>query len=87
LIELGLQFFAGLESDRLARWNVGNLAGAWIAPDAALAGLNDENSKPSQFNPLAALQSVLHSFKQRLDRYFRFDLWNSSLVCNLIYYV
>jgi hypothetical protein len=82
-----LKFFAGLESNRLARRNVGDLSGSRIAPNTALTRFDHEDAKSAQLDSLAALQSFLHRLEQRLDRYLGFNFRNAGLVGNLIHYI
>jgi hypothetical protein len=82
-----LKFFSRLKPDGLARRNVGDFSRSRIASNAALPGLDDEHAEAAQFYALAALQRLFHRLEQRLNCYFGFDLWNASLIGNLIDYV
>src|SRR5262245_5063374 len=50
-----LQFLAGLETDRASGRDSNFLAGARVAPDAALTGFHLEHAKPAQLNAFATL--------------------------------
>jgi hypothetical protein len=81
----GLELFSGLEPDRLAGRDVGDLTGARVAANAALSWLHYEHAKATKFDAFASLQGGLHRFKQRFDRSFRFDLWNAGLLGDSIH--
>ncbi len=50
---------AGLEADGFPGRDCDLFSSAGVAPDAALARLDNEDPKSSQFNPFALLQGVL----------------------------
>src|SRR5208283_642803 len=63
-----LQFFAGLEADRLTGRNRDFSAGARVASDAGLAGADIEHAKASQLNAMAVRQRLLHALKDSFHR-------------------
>src|SRR5579863_6680489 len=77
-----LQFFFGLEADGFAWRDVDLFAGARIAANAGLAGLDAEDAEAAQFDTLAAAERVLERFEYRLDRLFRLgaaDVWRRCI--------
>ncbi len=58
-----VKFFSGLEAHRFARSDAHLSAGAGIAPDSGLPGLDRENTEAAQFDPLAGDKGLLHAFK------------------------
>jgi hypothetical protein len=85
--QLRLKLFARLKSNCFAGRDVRDLARAGVAPDAALAGLDDKHAEAAQLYALATLKRVLHSFKQRLDRDFGFYLRDACLVGDRVHYI
>jgi hypothetical protein len=58
-----LKFFARLEADGFSGRDANLLSRAGVAADSGLARLNIEDPKPSQLDPLAAPEGILHGFK------------------------
>jgi hypothetical protein len=75
-----LQFLPGFETDGLTRGYGHLFAGAGISPDAPFAGLDDENAKTAQLDPIAARERVLHRIEERFDCLFGFQLRYAGLV-------
>jgi hypothetical protein len=82
-----LEFFARLEADGFAWGYICDFACSGVAAHAALTGLHDKNAEAAQLYALAALQGILHCFKQSLDCDFSFDFRDASFIGDLIYYV
>jgi len=80
-----LQFFAGLETHRLARRNADFFAGARIPSNAGLARLDAEDAEFAKFDALAAAQSALQRFEDGLDGLFRFRAADICLGHHSIY--
>src|SRR4051794_24049144 len=80
----GLQFFAGLEADRIAGRDVYFSSGAGIAAYASFAGANIEDAESAQLDAIAMGESFLHALKDNLHRSFRFRLGDARLSDNLI---
>jgi hypothetical protein len=64
---VGLEFLAGLEADGLTGGDGDLLAGARVAPDAALARLDDEDAEAAQLDALAPRQRLLHRVEEGID--------------------
>src|SRR5438445_11863138 len=62
-----LKFFAGFEADGFARRNVDLFAGAGIAADPGLAGVDAEHAEAAEFDALAAAERLLQRFEHGLD--------------------
>jgi hypothetical protein len=60
-----LKFFSRLEADGLAGGNFDFFAGAGVASNSGLAGLDAENAKASELNALAAAKSLFERFEDR----------------------
>src|SRR5439155_16945360 len=69
-----LKVFARLEADRTAGRDAHFLAGAGVAPDAALARLHLEDPKTAQLDALAALHGGPHRIENGIDRHLSLDL-------------
>jgi hypothetical protein len=82
-----LEFFAGLKTDSLAWGDVCHFSGSRVTAHAALTRLNDKHAEAAQLYALAALQGVLHRFKQSFDCDFSFDFRDAGLIGDLVYYV
>jgi len=67
-----LELFARLEADGFARRDANFFAGAGIAPDAGLAGLDAENAESAEFDALAAAERLLERFEDGFNGLFRF---------------
>ena len=65
-----LKFFAGLEADGFAWGDADFLAGAGIAADAGLAGLDAEDAEAAEFDALAATERHFERLENRLDGLF-----------------
>src|SRR5687767_10044041 len=66
-----LEVFAGFEPDGAAGRDPYFAAGAWVAADAALAGLDLKDAKPPQLNAFAALHGDAHGVEHGVDGQFR----------------
>ncbi len=62
-----LKFFAGLETDGFARRDVHFFAGAGIAANAGLAGLDAKDAKAAEFDALAAAEGLLQRLENGFD--------------------
>ena len=62
-----LQLFAGLKAHGFAGRDVDFFAGAGIASDAGLAGLDAKDAEAAEFNALAAAESLLERFENGFD--------------------
>ena len=62
-----LKFLAGFEADGFARRDVNLFSGARIAADAGLARFDTEDAEASEFDALAAAESLLQGFENSLD--------------------
>ncbi|MGA8035285.1 MAG: hypothetical protein WA823_15880 [Candidatus Acidiferrales bacterium] len=80
-----LQFFAGLESNRLARRNAHLLPGSGVPADAGLARLHIKNAEAAQFDTVAAAQGILHRLENGLDGLFGFRAGNVRFLHDRIY--
>jgi hypothetical protein len=60
------------------------LTGARIAAHAPLPGLDDEDSKTTQFDPLATRQGLLHRVKEGVHCLLGFHLWYAGTLSNAI---
>jgi hypothetical protein len=79
-----LEFFAGLEANGFAGWDVDFFAGAGIAADAGLAGLDAEDAKAAELDTLAAAKSLLERFEDGFDSLLGFRATDKSLGDNRI---
>ena len=73
-----LEFFAGFEAHRFARRDVDFFAGARIAADAGLAGLDAENAEAAELDALAAAESLFQGFKNGFDGLLGFGAADES---------
>src|SRR5712664_734044 len=62
-----LKLFAGFETDGLAGRNVHLFAGAGVAADAGLAGLDAEHAEAAEFDALTAAESLLQRFENSFN--------------------
>jgi hypothetical protein len=62
-----MEFFAGLEADRLAGCNRNFGAGPWVAADAGLARLNGKDTEATEFNAVARDKSLFHALEDGID--------------------
>src|SRR5580765_2570133 len=69
-----LEIFARLEANSPAWWNPDFLPGAWVAANAALAGLHLEDAESSKFNALATLHRDSHRIEDGIDSHLGFNL-------------
>ena len=67
-----LEFFAGFEADGFAGRDADFFAGAWIAANAGLAGLDAEDAEAAEFNALAAAEGHFERLEDGLDSLLRF---------------
>jgi hypothetical protein len=67
-----LQFFAGFETHGFAGRDADFFAGARIAADASLAGLDAEDAEAAEFDTLAAAEGHFERFEDGLDGLFGF---------------
>jgi hypothetical protein len=67
-----LQLFTWLETNCLAWRDIYLLAGARVAADTRLAGLDVEDAEAAELYPAAPAQGVLHAFKDRFYGLFGF---------------
>src|ERR1051325_9052236 len=65
-----LQVLARLEADRAAGRDLHFLARPRVASDAALAGLDLEDTEAPELDPLPAHHGVLHRLEDGFDRHF-----------------
>jgi hypothetical protein len=82
-----LQVFAGFESNRFARRDIGDFAGPRVAANAALAGFYHEYTEAAKLNALSTLKRCFHRFEQRLDSDLGLHLWNAGSFCHVVYYI
>jgi len=82
-----LELFAGLKSHGLARRNADLFAGARVAADAGLAGLDAEDTKFAQFDALAAAERALQRLEDGLHGLFCFRAANVRFRDHRVYYV
>jgi hypothetical protein len=79
-----LEFFARLEADSFARWDTDFRAGARVAANAGLPGLDVEDAKSTQFNAVALGKGSLHGLKDGFDRHLGLGLGDACAVDDLI---
>ena len=79
-----MEFFAGLEADGLSGRNVDFFAGAGIAADAGLAGLDAEDAEAAELDALAAPEGLLEGFENCFDSLLGFRATDKSLGDNRI---
>ena len=79
-----MKFFARFEADGLAGRDVDFFAGAGIAADAGLAGLDAEDAEAAEFDALAAAEGLLQRFKNRFDSLLGLGAADESLGDNRI---
>ena len=63
----GVEFFAGLESDRFAWGNAYFSARAGIAANTGFARADAEDTKSAQFDALACRESLFQTLEDRVD--------------------
>jgi hypothetical protein len=80
-----LEFFAGFEADGLTRGDADFFAGAGVAADAGLAGLDAEDAEAAEFNALAAAESLLERIENSFDCLLGFGAADESLGDNRIH--
>ncbi len=68
-----VQFLAGLEPDGLAGSNADFGAGAGVAPDAGLAGLDVEDAKAAQLDAVVLGERLFHGVEDGVDCGFGLD--------------
>ena len=77
-----LQFLAGLEAHGFTWGDVDFFAGARVAADAGLAGLDAEDAEAAQFNALPAAEGILQGFEDGFDGLLRLgtaDVWRRGV--------
>ena len=67
-----MKFLARFKPHSLPGRNIHLLAGARVAADAGLAGLDAEDAEAAQFDALAAAERHLERLENRLDSLLRF---------------
>jgi len=80
-----VQFFAGLEADRLAGSDGHFSAGSGIAPDAGLARLDSEDAESAKFNTITGDQGLLHALEDGVDCGFRLGSGQTGAFNNPLY--
>jgi hypothetical protein len=80
-----LEFFAGFEADGFSGWDADFFAGARIAADAGLAGLDAEDTKAAELDALAAAESLFQGFENGFDRLLGFSAADESFGHNRIH--
>jgi hypothetical protein len=83
-VNLVRQFFPRLETDGLARWDVGNFTGARVSPNATFAGFDHKHPKPAQLNPFATFKCLFESLKQGIHSDLCLGLGNPGDTGNAI---
>ena len=79
-----LEFFAGFEADGFAGGDVDLFAGAGIAADTGLAGLDAEDAEAAKLDALAAAESLLEGFENSFDSLLGFGAADESLGDNRV---
>ena len=79
-----LEFFAGFEADGFAGRDVDFFAGAGVAADTGLAGLDAEDAEAAELDALAAAESLLEGFENRFDGLLGFGAADESFGDNRI---
>ena len=74
----GVEFFTGLESNRLAGGDADLGASAGVAADTCLAGPDAEDAKTTKFDAFALGESLLEAFKHCVDGRFCFGARQAS---------
>jgi hypothetical protein len=79
-----LEFFAGFEADGFAWGDADFFAGAGVAADAGLAGLDAEDAEAAEFDALAAAESLLERIENGFDGLLGFGAADESFGDNRI---
>ena len=80
-----MEFFAGLEADGFAGGDVDLFAGAGVAADAGLAGLDAEDAEAAELDALAAPEGLLEGFENCFDSLLGFGAADESFGDNRIH--
>jgi hypothetical protein len=73
-----LEVFAGLEADGFARGDGDLGAGARVAADAGLAGLDSEDAEAAELDAVAGSEGALHRLEDGVDGGFCLDAWEAG---------
>jgi len=79
-----LQVFAWFEADCLSWWDIHFRSRAGVPPYARLTGLDGEDAKAAQFNPIVRFEGVFHAVKDSIDGLFGFCFTNARALDDLI---
>jgi hypothetical protein len=80
-----LEFFAGFEAYGFAGRDADFFAGAGVAADAGLAGLDAEDAEAAEFDALAAAEGLFQGIENRFDGLLGFGAADESLGDNRIH--
>jgi hypothetical protein len=80
-----LEFLAGFETDGFSRRDADFFAGAGIAADAGLAGLDAEDAEFAELDALPAAHGILEGFKDGFDGLFGLGTANICFANHSVY--
>jgi len=80
-----LEFFAGFEAYGFAGRDADFFAGAGVAADAGLAGLDAEDAEAAEFDALAAAEGLFQGIENRFDGLLGFGAADESFGDNRIH--